>query len=71
MNHILKENVAIIFPENGLDDKLKQAELQNRKLVVKLGFDPTAPDLHLGHAVVLKKAQAVPGPWPPYRCYHR
>lgn len=55
MNHILKENVAIIFPENGLDDKLKQAELQNRKLVVKLGFDPTAPDLHLGHAVVLKK----------------
>ncbi len=55
MNHILKENVEIIFPENGLDDKLKQAELQNRKLVIKLGFDPTAPDLHLGHAVVLKK----------------
>lgn len=55
MNHILKENVEIIFPENGLDEKLKQAELQNRKLLVKLGFDPTAPDLHLGHAVVLKK----------------
>ncbi|GAL85440.1 hypothetical protein MYP_2669 [Sporocytophaga myxococcoides] len=55
MNPILKENVEIIFPENGLDDKLKQAEIQNRKLVVKLGFDPTAPDLHLGHAVVLKK----------------
>ncbi|WP_211236704.1 tyrosine--tRNA ligase [Sporocytophaga myxococcoides] len=55
MNHILKENVEIIFLENGLDEKLKQAELQNRKLVVKLGFDPTAPDLHLGHAVVLKK----------------
>jgi len=55
MNHILKENVEIIFPENGLDEKLKQAELQNRRLVVKLGFDPTAPDLHLGHAVVLKK----------------
>ncbi|KXH85576.1 tyrosine--tRNA ligase [Chryseobacterium kwangjuense] len=51
----LQENTAIILPENGLDQKLKQAEKENRKLTVKLGFDPTAPDLHLGHAVVLKK----------------
>jgi len=51
----LKENTAIILPENGLEEKLKQAEKENRKLVIKLGFDPTAPDLHLGHAVVLKK----------------
>lgn len=51
----LQENTAIILPENGLDQKLKQAEKENRKLIVKLGFDPTAPDLHLGHAVVLKK----------------
>jgi tyrosyl-tRNA synthetase len=51
----LKENVEIILPENGLEQKCKQAEEENRKLIIKLGFDPTAPDLHLGHAVVLKK----------------
>lgn len=51
----LKQNVEIILPENGLEEKLKQAEKENRKLIIKLGFDPTAPDLHLGHAVVLKK----------------
>ncbi|PQA95771.1 tyrosine--tRNA ligase [Chryseobacterium shigense] len=51
----LQENTAIILPENGLEQKIKQAELEKRKLKIKLGFDPTAPDLHLGHAVVLKK----------------
>lgn len=51
----LQENVSIILPENGLEEKLKQAKEENRTLSVKLGFDPTAPDLHLGHAVVLKK----------------
>lgn len=51
----LKANVAIMLPENGLEEKLEQAAKENRKLVIKLGFDPTAPDLHLGHAVVLKK----------------
>lgn len=51
----LQENTAIILPENGLEQKIKQAENENRKLIIKLGFDPTAPDLHLGHAVVLKK----------------
>lgn len=51
----LKEHAEIILPENGLEAKWKQAEAENRKLVIKLGFDPTASDLHLGHAVVLKK----------------
>jgi tyrosyl-tRNA synthetase len=51
----LKENVEIILPEKGLEEKLEQAKKENRKLIIKLGFDPTAPDLHLGHAVVLKK----------------
>lgn len=55
MIHPLQENVAIILPENGLEEKLAQVEKENRKLSIKLGFDPTAPDLHLGHAVVLKK----------------
>ncbi|TGN26400.1 tyrosine--tRNA ligase [Empedobacter tilapiae] len=51
----LKENVAIFLPENGLEEKLKLTKKENRPLRIKLGFDPTAPDLHLGHAVVLKK----------------
>ncbi|WP_419870051.1 tyrosine--tRNA ligase [Chryseobacterium sp. CT-SW4] len=55
MINTLKENVEIILPENGLEQKLQQAKEENRKLSIKLGFDPTAPDLHLGHAVVLKK----------------
>lgn len=50
-----KEKTEIILPENGLEEKLLRAQNENRKLVIKLGFDPTAPDLHLGHAVVLKK----------------
>lgn len=55
MIQILQESVAITLPENGLEEKLEQAGKENRKLIIKLGFDPTAPDLHLGHAVVLKK----------------
>lgn len=37
----------------GLEDKLKSG----KKLVVKLGFDPTSPDLHLGHYIVLRGAK--------------
>lgn len=51
----LKENATIFLPENGLEEKLNQVAKENRKLIIKVGFDPTAPDLHLGHAVVLKK----------------
>lgn len=51
----LKQDTAIILPEDGLEVKLQQAAREKRPLVIKLGFDPTAPDLHLGHAVVLKK----------------
>lgn len=40
-----------ILPGDGLDAKLKLG----RPLIVKVGFDPTAPDLHLGHAVLLNK----------------
>ena len=40
-----------ILPENGLAEKLKK----NRPLVIKTGFDPTAPDLHIGHTVLINK----------------
>ena len=55
MLYELMKNVAILEPEDGLRDKLALAEREDRPLRVKLGFDPTAPDLHLGHAVVLQK----------------
>lgn len=40
-----------VLPENGLEAKLKK----NRPLIVKAGFDPTAPDLHIGHTVLINK----------------
>jgi tyrosyl-tRNA synthetase len=40
-----------VLPEDGLEAKLKQG----RPLVVKAGFDPTAPDLHVGHTVLINK----------------
>ncbi len=40
-----------VLPENGLEAKLGQG----RPLVVKAGFDPTAPDLHIGHTVLINK----------------
>lgn len=57
-DHITEElckNVAIMEPGNGLHLKLDAAVREDRPLIIKLGFDPTAPDLHLGHAVVLRK----------------
>jgi len=43
------------LPEGGLEQKLLSARREGRPLRVKLGIDPTAPDIHLGHAVVLGK----------------
>jgi len=40
-----------ILPAGGLEEKLKD----RKKLVVKAGFDPTAPDLHVGHTVLINK----------------
>ncbi len=51
----LKRGVAEILPEDGLAAKLKRSAETGRPLVVKLGCDPSRPDLHLGHAVVLRK----------------
>jgi tyrosyl-tRNA synthetase len=48
---LLKRGAEEIIPEEELLLKLKE----DRPLVVKLGADPTRPDLHLGHAVVLRK----------------
>jgi len=46
-----------ILPEGALDEALQRAAQEGRALRVKLGMDPTAPDLHLGHTVLLQKAR--------------
>ncbi len=51
----LKRGVLGITPENGLEEKLAKSARAGRPLKVKLGLDPTAPDIHLGFAVVLRK----------------
>lgn len=40
---------------NEIKEKLKKADKEKRPLRIKLGLDPSAPDIHLGHAVVLRK----------------
>ena len=52
---ILKRGMVDLISENELRKKLVDARTQKRPLRVKLGMDPTAPDLHLGHTVVLQK----------------
>ncbi len=52
---ILAENTAEIITEEEFRSKLKRSVDENRPLRCKLGIDPSAPDLHLGHAVVLHK----------------
>lgn len=52
---ILKTGVAEIVPENELREKIKNSLEKNKPLIVKLGLDPTAPDIHLGHTVPLQK----------------
>jgi tyrosyl-tRNA synthetase len=51
----LKRGMVDLISENELRKKLVDARNQKRPLRVKLGMDPTAPDLHLGHTVVLQK----------------
>lgn len=52
---IIKRGVAEILPEALLIEKLKRSVTSGKPLKVKLGLDPTAPDIHLGHTVVLRK----------------
>ena len=51
----IKRGVVEIISEDGLLKKLERSCEQNRPLRVKAGFDPTAPDIHLGHTVLLEK----------------
>jgi len=52
---LLERGAVEMLPAGGLRRKLEQAAREGRPLRVKAGFDPTAPDLHLGHTVLLEK----------------
>ncbi|HEY5046156.1 MAG TPA: tyrosine--tRNA ligase [Solirubrobacteraceae bacterium] len=52
---LLARNAVDDLPRGALAAKLEVARAEGRGLRVKLGIDPTAPDIHLGHAVVLRK----------------
>ena len=52
---IIKKGVDKIVNEEELMNKLERASRNNESLTIKLGLDPSAPDIHLGHAVVLRK----------------
>lgn len=52
---VIRRGVAEIIPEEELKEKLRHSIETNRPLKVKLGLDPTAPDIHIGHTVVLHK----------------
>jgi tyrosyl-tRNA synthetase len=52
---LLKQGIVDLELEAELRGKLSRSVAEHRPLVVKLGLDPTAPDLHLGHTVVLNK----------------
>jgi tyrosyl-tRNA synthetase len=51
----LKKGLAELIREEDLRERLVASAKENRPLRVKAGFDPTAPDLHLGHTVLLRK----------------
>jgi len=53
--NIICNNVAEIIPDNELINKLKKSLKNNIPLNIKLGCDPSRPDLHIGHSVVLNK----------------
>ncbi len=52
---ILSRGIIEIIPEEELKEKLENSIKENRPLRVKMGADPSAPDLHLGHSVPLRK----------------
>lgn len=52
---IIMKGVQTAVSEEELLEKLKKSSQENKPLVIKLGLDPSAPDIHLGHVVVLRK----------------
>lgn len=56
---IISKGAAEIINMQDLENKIKKARNEGRPLIAKLGLDPSAPDIHLGHAVVLRKLKQI------------
>ena len=52
---LICQGIEEVLPANELKKKLLKSKESGKTLIVKAGFDPTAPDLHLGHTVLLQK----------------
>jgi tyrosyl-tRNA synthetase len=52
---LIKRGTSEIIPEEELVQKIEKSSKESKPLKIKLGCDPTRPDLHLGHSVVLRK----------------
>ena len=52
---VIKRGVVDLLPEDELVKKIERSIKENKPLIAKLGCDPSRPDLHLGHTVVLRK----------------
>jgi len=52
---LIKRGTFEIIPEEDLVKKIEKSLKENKKIKIKLGCDPSRPDLHLGHSVVLRK----------------
>jgi tyrosyl-tRNA synthetase len=52
---VIRRGAVEVLVDNELEEKLRQAAQHGKPLRIKAGFDPTAPDLHLGHTVLIQK----------------
>ena len=52
---LIRRGVEEIIPEDILKKKLEKSKETDTPLIIKLGCDPSRPDLHIGHGVVLRK----------------
>ncbi|HEU5091472.1 MAG TPA: tyrosine--tRNA ligase, partial [Nitrospira sp.] len=52
---LIQRGAVEVIHQVELEAKLKRSLAENRHLRIKAGFDPTAPDLHLGHTVLIHK----------------
>ncbi|NQT95762.1 MAG: tyrosine--tRNA ligase [Candidatus Omnitrophica bacterium] len=52
---VIKRGTVEIIDEKALTSKLEESQRSKKPLIIKAGFDPSAPDIHLGHTVLLRK----------------
>lgn len=59
---LIKRGTDTLLVEEELEQKLARSKATGKPLRIKLGLDPTAPDIHLGHTVRLEQTSPIPKP---------